>query len=173
MLEVHQLDSSLSSSGLISGIMAIHSIKGAAFTMACISQAQRSDNIDMLMYYDTRHSPFCGAFDYYSYEPLKGYYPLMWYGKFYDLAGYVPCLTAADHLYTLCGVDKDGKALAVITYYNDDDASADRQVSVDFGREGEYEICLLDEVHDGENMGVTDRLEFTMKNCTAILIREL
>lgn len=153
-------------------VRTIHGIKGAAFTMACISQAQKSDSIDMLMYYDTRHSVFCGAFDYYSAEPLKGYYPLMWYGKFYDLAGYVPCRTETDNLYTLCGVDKDGKSLTVITYYNDDEA-ADRQVCVDFGRTGQYEICLLDEDHDGENMGVTDRLKFTMKNCTAILIREL
>jgi len=154
-------------------ILAIHGVKGAAFTMACISEAQRSDNIDMLMYYDTRHSSFCGAFDLYSYEPLKGYYPLMWYGKFYDLEGYVPCQTAVDHLYTLCGVDKDGKAMAVITYYNDDDEAAERQVSVDFGRAGQYEICLLDEDHDGENMGATDQLSFTMKNFTSILIREL
>lgn len=41
------------------------------------------------------------------------------------------------------------------------------------GQGGQYEICLLDDAHDGENMGVTHRLEFTMKTHTAILIREL
>ena len=46
-------------------IKVMHGMKGAAFTMACISSAQQS-SIDMLMYYDTRPSIFCGAFDYYT-----------------------------------------------------------------------------------------------------------
>ena len=86
-------------------LLAIHGIKGAAFTMACISEAQRTDCIDMMMYYDTRISGFCGAFDYYTWEPLKGYYPLMWYGKFYDMESYIPCLDTDKNLYTLCGID--------------------------------------------------------------------
>lgn len=57
--------------------------------MACITKAQHSD-IDMLMYYDTRPSVFCGAFDFYTYEKLKGYYPLYWYGMMYDALGEVP-----------------------------------------------------------------------------------
>lgn len=36
-------------------LKAIHGIKGAAFIMACMSEAQKS-SIDMLMYYDTRPS---------------------------------------------------------------------------------------------------------------------
>ena len=97
----------------------------------------------------------------------------MWYGKFYDLVGYVPCNNQPNNLYTLCGLDKDGKSLSVITYYNEDDAAADRQVQVDFGRTGQYEVYLLDDEHDGCLMGVTNRLDFTMKNYTSILIREL
>ena len=58
-------------------VMTIHGIKGAAFIMSVISVAQKADGIDMLMYYDTRPSVFCGAFDFYSGKPLKGYYPLM------------------------------------------------------------------------------------------------
>lgn len=52
----------------------VHGIKGAAFTMACVSVAQASP-VDMLMYYDMRPAAFCGAFDFYTYRPLKGYYP--------------------------------------------------------------------------------------------------
>ena len=154
-------------------IMAIHGIKGAAFTMACISQAQQSDDIDMLMYYDTRRSAFCGAFDYYSYEPLKGYYPLMWYGKFYDMEGYVPCQTQEDNLYTLCGVGKDGKAMAVITHYCEDDATGSKQVRIDFGKTGNYRVFLLDADHDGEYLGETQELTFALKNCAAVLIEEI
>ncbi|MBO5229857.1 MAG: hypothetical protein J6B52_00395, partial [Clostridia bacterium] len=53
-------------------LKAIHGIKGASFTLACMCTSQRSP-IDMLMYYDTRPSVFNGVFDFYTYEKLKGY----------------------------------------------------------------------------------------------------
>ena len=154
-------------------IMAIHGIKGAAFTMACISEVQRSDALDMLMYYDTRPSAFCGAFDYYSFEPLKGYYPLMWYGKFYDMDAYVPCLSDEKNLYTLCGVDKDGKLLCVVTHYSEDDSTPAADVKLDFGREGKFEVYLLDADHDGELVGETNTTEFTMKCHSCLLLKEI
>ncbi len=154
-------------------VLAIHGIKGAAFTMACISEAQRTDFIDMLMYYDTRPSVFCGAFDYYSYDPLKGYYPLYWYGKFYDMEAYVPCQSKVEDIYTLCGVDKDGKLLCVITHYNEEDATAPKEVMLDFGREGHFEVYALDADHDGELIKTTDRTTFTLPCHSCILLREV
>lgn len=153
-------------------INAIHGIKGAAFTMACISEAQASP-IDMLMYYDTRPSVFCGAFDFYSYDPLKGYYPLMWYGKFYDMEAEVKCTEKPENIYSLCGVDKNGKALCVVTYYTNDDNAPDKNVKVDFGKPGNYEIYLLDEAHDGELVETTQNLEFSMQRHSCLLIKEI
>lgn len=155
----------------VDGIKAIHGMKGAAFTMACISAAQFS-TIDMMMYYDTRPSVFCGAFDYYTYEPLKGYYPLAWYGRFYDMAA-VPVENATGDLYALCGVDKNGKTLTVVTYYSNDDAAPDKAVSLDFGRAGQYEVCRLDEEHSGEPVGTVSDLNFTMPVNSCLLIREI
>ena len=154
-------------------LLAIHGIKGAAFTMSCISEAQRTDCIDMMMYYDTRISAFCGAFDFYSWEPLKGYYPLMWYGKFYDMESYIPCLDTEKNLYTLCGVDKDGKIMCVVTHYSEDDTTPDTEVKLDFGKEGKFEVYLLDADHDGELMDTTTSTEFTMKCHSCILIKEI
>ena len=154
-------------------LLAIHGIKGAAFTMSCISEAQRTDCIDMMMYYDTRISAFCGAFDFYSWEPLKGYYPLMWYGKFYDMQSYIPCLDTEKNLYTLCGVDKDGKIMCVVTHYSEDDTTPDAKVKLDFGREGNFEVYLLDSDHDGELVNTTSTTEFTMKCHSCILIKEI
>ena len=154
-------------------IEAIHGTKGAAFTMACIGEAQKS-TIDMLMYYDTRPSAFCGAFDFYTYRPLKGYYPLYWYGKFYDMDHEVRCENQPENIYTLAGVDKNGKALATVTYYTEeDDTAKDKEVAVDFGKEGEYEIYLLDADHDGELISTTKDLTFTLKPCSFILIKEI
>lgn len=150
----------------------IHGIKGAAFMMATISEAAYS-SIDMLMYYDTRLSCFCGAFDFYTYEPLKGYYPLYWYGLFYDADAYVKCETEADNIYSLCAVDKSGKALAVITHYSDDDGKAPETVSVDFGKSGKYEVYMLDENHDGELLGTFDELSFILPVNSCVFIKEV
>lgn len=154
-------------------IQCIHGIKGAAFTMACMSEAQKSAAIDMLMYYDTRPSIFCGAFDLYSYEPLKGYYPLMWYGMFYDMEYEIKCETEAENIYTICGADKCGKTLTVVTYYTDNDSAESKEVKIDFLRPGNYEIYLLDKDHDAEHIKSTDDLTFKMQANTCILIKEI
>lgn len=153
-------------------VNAIHGIKGATFTMSCICAAQNSP-IDMLMYYDTRPSGFNGAFDFYSYERLKGYYPLYWYGMFYDMEKEIPAESSIDNVYSLCGVDKDGKVLAVVTYYSEDDKAPNKTVKVDFGKTGNYEIYLLDNDHDAELVKTTDSLEFTMQRHSALLIKEI
>lgn len=153
-------------------VMTIHGMKGAAFTMASMTAAQHS-TIDMLMYYDTRPSVFCGAFDYYSYAPLKGYYPLYWYGMYYDMTAEVLCKDTVENIYTLCGVDAAGKTLTVVTHYTDDDSTAAREIQLDFGREGTYEVYLLDQEHDAEKIAVTSDLHFTMPVQTCLLIKEI
>lgn len=154
-------------------IMAIHGIKGAAFVMSVISEAQKTDAIDMLMYYDTRPSVFCGAFDFYSYEPLKGYYPLMWYGKFYDMKEYIPCESAVENIYTLCGKDENGKILCVVTHYSENDDTPPADVKLDFGRERKFEVYLLDDEHDGELVGAVTDTSFAMKCHSCILLKEI
>ena len=154
-------------------MMCIHGLKGAAFTMACISEAQKCEAIDMLMYYDTRPTCFNGAFDFYSFQPLKGYYPLMWYGKFYDMEAYVKSENEIERVYTLCGVDENGKSLCVVTYYTDDDeAEPEKEIQLDFGKDAEYEIYRVDEDHDGELVEVTRDLTFNLKLHNFILIKE-
>lgn len=154
-------------------IRMINGIKGAAFTMACISDAQKADGIDMLMYYDTRPSIFCGAFDLYSYEPKKGYYPLMWYGMFYDMTAEIRCESEPKNIYSICGVDKDGKILSIITHYSDDDNADPKEIKVDFAKDGKYEIYLLDKEHDGTLVKTTENLTFTIDVHSCILIKEI
>ncbi len=153
-------------------INTIHGIKGAAFVMAMITAGQKSPNVDMMMYYDTRQSAFCGAFDFYSYEPLKGYYPLMWYGKFYDMEAEIRCDKDPENIYTLCGIDKNNKIMCTIANYSDENEQP-REISVDFGEKGKYEIYLLDETHDGELVEVTEKIELTLMPNTCVLIKEI
>ena len=153
-------------------LKSIHGMKGAAFEMACISAAQRS-SIDVMLYYDTRPNVCCGLFDLYTYERLKGYYPFYWYGMFYDMEAEIVAENKVEDIYTLCGVSPEGKLMAVITHYTDDDYAMSKSISIDFGRPGKYEIYLLDEEHDGELYGTTRDLDFEMKRNSVILIKEI
>lgn len=149
----------------------IKGMKGAAFTMSCMSVVQKSDALDMLMYYDTRPSAFCGAFDGYA-KPLKGYYPLYWYGMFYDLEAEVRCEEEPENIYTLAGVDKDGKVMCIVTHYSENDDAEAKEVFVDFGKAGKYEVYLLDEDHTAEKIDAKE-LKFNMKVHSCVLIKEV
>jgi hypothetical protein len=127
----------------------------------------------MLMYYDFMPSIWNGVFDFYTFKRLKSYYTFLWCGMLQDMKFAINAEHTIDNIYSLCGVDEDGKALTAITYYSDDDTLENKQISIDFGREGQYEIYLLDEEHDGELVKVTDKLEFDMKLHSLILIKEI
>jgi len=153
-------------------VQAIHGLKNASFILACMAAAQDSP-IDMLMYYDTRPSAFNGIFDFYTYVPLKGYYALYWYGKFYDMCRQIPAENTLQDIYALCGTDVGGKILAVVTHYTDDDDAPARTVTLDFGRKGNFRVYLLDSDHDGELVATTDDLTFELPVHTAILLQEV
>lgn len=154
-------------------LLAIHGIKGASFVMSCISEAQKTDALDMMMYYDTRPSVFCGVFDHLTAKPLKGYYPLKWYGMFYDMKNEIRCDSSPENIYTLCGVDENDKALAVITHYSDDDSAAPKDVKIEFSNKGTYEVYLLDKDNDATLIKTTDDLTLTMDIHSCILIKEV
>ncbi len=156
----------------IYSLQSIHGIKGAAFLASVLTEGQKS-SIDMLMYYDTRPSAFNGVFDFYTYRPLKSYYPMKWYGEFYDLENEVRSGNFIQDIYTLCGVDKNGKITAMITHYSDDDNKADVKIKLDFGRKGQFEVYLLDKDHDGELMGTTEELIFTLPVHSCLKIKEI
>ena len=149
----------------------IHGIKGAAFVMAVISESQRS-SIDMLMYYDTRPSGFNGAFDYYTLRPLKGYYPLRWYGELYDLECEIRAVCDEPSIYYIGGVDADGKAMAIVTHYSDDDRKPPVDLKIEIEEGKEYEVYLLDRDHNGELVATTAELEFDMSVHTCIMLKE-
>ncbi len=152
-------------------INAVHGAKGAAFLASAICMAQKNP-IDMLMYYDTLPNIYNGVFDLYTNRPLKGYYPLYWYGSFYDLEKCVPSVNEIPDIYSICGCGKDGKITAMIAYYADDDDSPDKEIKVDFGRSGDFEAFLLDAKHDASPFYDISDLTFRLKVDSCILIKE-
>ena len=152
-------------------IQTMHGIKGAAFTMASMIAGQHS-SIDMMMYYYTGPSTFNGAFDYYSLKPLKGYYPLKWYGDFYDMDNEIRCENEPKNIYTLCGIDKSGKVMCIVTNYSDDSPKT-KDIKMDFGKNGKYEIYMLDEKHDSELICTTSDVKLTLSGYSCALIKEI
>ena len=148
-------------------------LKGSAFTLAVMCLSQKSDIIDILMYYDARPCGFNGLFSMYTFKRLQGYYPFYWYGMFYDLEAEVRSESDPEDIYTLCGVDKDGKTLTTVTYYTNDDNAEDKTVSLDFGRSGNYEVYYLDNDHDPNVAYKTSDLTFTLPRNASILVKEI
>ena len=125
------------------------------------------------MYYSTIPHIWCNAFDYYTYEVRKGYYPLYWYGMFYDMKGEIPSEEKIENIYSLCGVDKDGKTLTVVTYYTDKENEPSKEIELNFGKSGEYEIYLLDKDTDGTIVVTTKDARFTIEPNSCIMIKEI
>ena len=155
----------------IDSIKTIIGMKGAAFTMACMSEAQKS-SIDMLMYYDARPCIFNGLFDLYTLSPLNGYYPFLWFSEFYGLEE-IRSENTVENIYTLCGKDKDGKIKAVVTYYSDEDNLPDKTLKLDFGKNGKYEMYALNEDKTNELVGVSENAEITLKHNSCVFIKEI
>lgn len=152
-------------------IRQITGLKGASFTLACMCEAQKS-SIDMLMYYDARPCVFNGLFSVYTLEPLKGYYPFLWFGMLYGRQE-IRAEHQPEHIYSLCGVDENGKTLTLFTHYDENDDAENLSVTLDFGRHGTYEVYLLDETHDGTLLCRTDDLTFTLPVHTSLLVKEI
>lgn len=149
----------------------IHAIKGASFVMSCMCECQKS-SVDMLMYYDTRPSVFNGVFDFYTYEKLKSYYALFWYGMLYDCEREVIAQNRLENIYSLCGVDSNGKLTILFTYYSDSDDMPGRNIILDTGKKGVYEIYRVDAEHNGELTEITENLSFELELFNMVLIKE-
>lgn len=153
-------------------IRQIISMKGAAFTAACMCAAQESV-IDMLMYYDARPCKFNGLFDFYTLDPLKGYYPFLWFGGFYDGYESAKRTDESENLYALCGVNREGKRRVMAVHYNKDDDIPAKQVRFDLGAPGRFRVTVLDRDRTNEPIGETEDLTFDLPNLTALLLEEI
>lgn len=105
-------------------------MKGAAFNMACMSAAQNCPDIDMLMYYDARPSIWNGLFDFYTYEPLKGYYSFYTFANLYEMGKQVESLSDDENVYVI-GAKGNGKHGMVVTYYAEDDNEGTKDITLD------------------------------------------
>ena len=110
-------------------IKQIIGIKGAAFNMACMSAAQNCPDIDMLMYYDARPSEWNSLFDFYTLEPIKGYYAFYTFANLYELGTQIESQSDDENVYVI-GATDGGKYGGVVTYYTENDNEGAKTVTL-------------------------------------------
>lgn len=117
------------SAEFIYSLKTIIGMKGAAFTSACMTVGQKNPKIDMLMYYDARPTGMNGLFDYYTLEPLKGYYPFLIYSRLKDIGTEAESVSDDGTVYSVCAYD-GYRAAIMLTYYSEDDDVLNKSVTI-------------------------------------------
>ena len=107
----------------------LKALKGASFVAGamCVGQALP---LDMLMYYDARPTGMNGLFDFYTLEPLKGYYPFLIYSKLKALENEAEAISDSKDVYCVAARNGD-KAGIMLTYYAENDYLLNEAVTIE------------------------------------------
>jgi len=158
----------------VDSIKTIISLKGAAFTAACMCLCQDDRGVDMLMYYDARPCAFNGMFDFYTFTPLKGYYPFVMFNRLYKSGTQIESRCDIENIYTISAIDKLGNVTIILVYYSDEENCENKEIEIVFENISvkKLEKYLLDAMHNLELAESFDRsnVKLTIKQNTAILL---
>ena len=102
--------------------------------------------VDMLMYYDARPCVFNGLFDFYTYEPLPGYWPFVMFSRLYELGTCVKAESDDVDLYAVAAIGKGARAL-ILTHYRQDGTAENKTV----------DLCLSEPVSGSVNAKLLSR----------------
>ena len=151
----------------------VFSIKGAAFSAACMLAGQHS-SLDMMMYYDARPGTILnGMFDFYTFRVMKGYYPFKMFNELYRLGNSCSVSTEDKDIYAAAAKDEAGNQAIMLCYYTDDDTAAQKktlQLDVTGGARC-YEMYLLDGNTDAELVGTLETGAITLAPNTVVLLK--
>jgi hypothetical protein len=129
------------------------SLKGSAFIASTMCMAQY-EALDNLMFYDARPCGMNSLFDTdYVFERLKGYYPFYMFNQLYTQDHATPVLRESEDVWAVAAQGEEQNVM--LSYYNDDDASPEKTVKVEFqnvtNENGvRLEYYCLDGEHDCE-----------------------
>lgn len=80
-------------------------------------------------------------------------------------------MASDNQIYALSGVDENGKTKTLVTYYSNDDNAPDKEIYVDIGHGGEYDVYIVDSDRTNELITVNE-LRFSLKVHTILMICE-
>lgn len=163
------------SSGFIDSIRTIISMKGAAFQAACMLASQQCDSIDMLMYYDARPSIFNGLFDYYTQQPLKGYYSIKMFNMLYRLGNSCYAVSDDPEIFVSAASGENGASAVMVAYYTDSDNAVSKSIKFKLKNgKSKYKIYRLDENRNCEFSGtVPADGTVDLEPCTVVLLESV
>lgn len=150
------------SENYVRSIERIIGIKGAAFSASVMNLAQNAP-LDLLMYYDARlNTSLNGMFDFYTYRPLKGYYPFYMWGLLSELSDCVLC-ESSDRKITATAAIKDGKAAVMIAHFSCEEETDLKEIPIEIkGLQVKIgKVYSLDDTHSFEKIA-----EFTGNRLT-------
>lgn len=126
----------------VDSILAIIGMRGAAFTAACMSIAQKSP-LDMFMYYDARiDTAFNGLFDLYTLRPLHTYYVFKMFSDLYEIHNEAESVSDDREIFVTAASNGKQKA-AMITYYSKNKESNAKIVTIEGLCDGEWKMKIL------------------------------
>lgn len=134
----------------VESIKTIITLKGAIFTASVMCACQNAP-VDMLMYYDARPCVFNGLFDFYTYAPLKGYYPFLIWSKLAEFGNATTINISDDENFFGTGAVSQGKIrMLLCRYFESDNLPDPVKVSLKINgiSSAEIKIYVLDEKHD-------------------------
>ena len=131
-------------------VKVIISLKGAAFVAACMCEGQNEPTMDMMMYYEVSPTTMNGVFDFYTCQPIKGYWALYGFSDLYDLGTSVAVTRSDKDVYATAAKDESGNAAILLSYYTSEDGMPAKDVTVETrGLDGAvYGVYTVDETHD-------------------------
>jgi len=136
--------------------------------------AQSLTDIEILMYYDARPCAYNGLFDFYTKEPLKGYYPFKMFNELYKMGKACECVIEGASIYSSAAKDDNGNSAVMLCLYTDDDTDTlEKEIKLRFiGGKAEYDIYLLDAWHTDELIGkVSAGQTITIKPNSVVLLK--
>ena len=118
-----------------------------------------------------------GMFDYYTYRPLKGYYPFYMYSELYELKNSCKCEVDDKNIYCVAASNDNAYAVMMV-HYSAEKNIPQKTVTVRFENEtanGEWQVYYLDEKRTMERETVTVRdgtVDLTMPENSAVLMKK-
>ena len=136
--------------GWLDTVKEIIGLRGASYLAACMCEGQNSPDVDMMMYYAAGPTTMNGIFDFYTCQPIKGYWALYGFSDLCDLGTSVRSVSSDEDIYATAAKDGNGNAAALVCYYTNENDAAEKAVSVTFsgGSFRSVAVHTVDEAHD-------------------------
>ncbi len=149
-------------------------MKGAAFIAGAMTVCQY-EPLDLFMYYDARPCSMNGMFKSWTYEALKGYYPIYTWGEMRKLGTQCEASCDIPDIYVVAATGEGGESITMITYYTDGKDDLARTFTVEVDTERMYTAYLLDDDHDMEPVEkifpCDGKFRITMQQNTVVVLR--